>query len=61
LALTWCCAISELVAFCVRWWEVRTGGSGRKSCKRTVEVEEGTERGIEMNPRKEWETSSKGS
>jgi len=61
LALTWCCAVFELVAFCVRWWEVRTNGSSRKCRKRVAEVEEGLDRGIEMNPGKEWEASSKGS
>jgi hypothetical protein len=61
LALTWCCAVFELIAFCVRWWEVRTNGRERNCRKRTAEVEEGPERGIEMNPGKEWETSSKDS
>jgi len=59
LALTWCCAVVELVAFCLRWWEIRV--QGRKCCKRTAEVEVGVERGIEINPGKEWEASSGGS
>jgi hypothetical protein len=59
LALTWCCAVFELIVFCVRWLEVRTYGSQRKCCKRVAEVEEGLETGIEMSPGKE--ASSKGS
>jgi hypothetical protein len=65
LGLTWCCAVFELLAFCLRWLEIRTGGcegaGAGASASRDVEVE----RGIELDGRKgeweRWETSSKDS